>query len=78
MAQWKRIASAVHLHLLVAEALWQEDGTVVLVAPPVTTGDKRDHFHRNHRGPGTHPVVLRRFFAQADSARCTQGLSARH
>jgi hypothetical protein len=23
-----------HLHLLVAEALWQEDGTVVLVAPP--------------------------------------------
>ena len=23
-----------HLHLLVAEALWQEDGTVVPVAPP--------------------------------------------
>ncbi len=39
----------------------------------VTSGDKRDHFHRNHRGPGDHPVISGRFFARADSAPRPQG-----
>ena len=43
----------------------------------VTTGVEGDQNHRNHRGPGTHPVNSGRFFARADSASGAQGRSAR-
>ena len=43
----------------------------------VTSGGQRDHFHRNHRGPGDHPLILAHFFAPAVSAGGAQGFSAR-
>jgi hypothetical protein len=43
----------------------------------VATDDQVIHFHRFHRGPEDHPVISRRFSAQADSARDAQGQCAR-
>jgi hypothetical protein len=57
-------------------ALHSEIGETPLrrfLAGPVTTGHDGPRNHRNHRGPGTHPVVLRQFFARADSAKRAQG-----
>jgi putative transposase len=43
----------------------------------VPTGVRDPPNHRNHRGPGDHPVISRQFFARADNAARAQGESAR-
>ena len=46
----------------------QSAPTAALITRIVTTGLRDPPDHRNHRDPGTTPMILRRFSARADSA----------